>query len=355
MKILDRHIALHVLGFSAVVGLALMALQSFVTLATEADDIGDNFGFFELVLVVIMQTPAILLVLLPIIALIGTLLGLGALAQQGEIVAMRAAGVSVLRIGTATLTAGLVLGALALLLTDVVAPAGERGAERLKSEARYGTDPGAVVRPVWLRSGDQIFHIRRVEDPKHLEAVTVYSMGEGASGLESIAEVGSARYVDGGWQVRDVRVTRLGRDGATRESIDTVAWEEGPQPDVLQLIVLESDTLSIRGLNRLIDYLQANGLDAQQHRLAFWQKLVTPLTVLVMMLLAVPYVLGSLRDSGAGQRLLVGVLIGVAFWVGNEMVVSSALIYRWPPLPSALAPSVVVLLIALWRLRGARG
>ena len=64
MKILDRHIALHVLGFSAVVGLALMALQSFVTLATEADDIGGNFGFFELVLVVVMQTPAILLVLL---------------------------------------------------------------------------------------------------------------------------------------------------------------------------------------------------------------------------------------------------------------------------------------------------
>ena len=354
MKILDRHIGLHVLGFSAVVGLALMALQSFVTLATEAEDIGESFGFFELVLVVAMQTPAILLVLLPIIALIGTLLGLGALAQQGEIVAMRAAGVSVLRIGTATLTAGLVLGALALLLTDVVAPAGERGAERLKSEARYGTDPGAVVRPVWLRSGSQIFHIRRVEDPRHLESITVYSMSE-APALESIAEVGSARYVDGGWQVEDVRVTRLGGDGAARRIIDTASWEAGPDPEVLQLVVLESDTLSIRGLYRLIDYLQANGLDAQQHRLAFWQKLLTPLTVLVMMLLAVPYVLGSLRDSGAGQRLLVGVLMGVAFWVGNELVISSALIYRWPPLPSALAPSVVVLLIALWRLRGARG
>ncbi|WP_043771664.1 LPS export ABC transporter permease LptG [Algiphilus aromaticivorans] len=354
MKILDRHIALHVLGFSAVVGLALMALQSFVTLATEADDIGGNFGFFELVLVVVMQTPAILLVLLPIIALIGTLLGLGALAQQGEIVAMRAAGVSVLRIGAATLGAGLVLGALALLLTDVVAPAGERGAERLKSEARYGTDPGAVVRPVWLRSGNQIYHIRRVENPRHVEAVTVYSM-DGESGLDSVAEVGSARFMDGGWRAEDVRVTRLDAEGATRESIDSLRWEDGPQPDVLQLVVLESDTLSIRGLYRLIDYLQANGLDAQQHRLAFWQKLVSPLTVLVMMLLAVPYVLGSLRDSGAGQRLLVGVLIGVAFWVGNELVISSALIYRWPPLPSALAPSVVVLLIALWRLRGARG
>lgn len=354
MKLLDRHIALHVLGFSAVVGLALMALQSFVTVATEAEDIGEDFGFLELVLVVIMQTPAILLVLLPIIALIGTLLGLGALAQQGEIVAMRAAGVSVLRIGRATLTAGIVLGALALLLTDVVAPAGERGAERLKSEARYGTDPGAVVRPVWLRSGGDIYHIRRVEDPRHLASVTVYSMDESA-GLQSIAEVGRARYVDGVWQAEDVRVTQLGGEGVERRALAQVEWRKGPEPDVLQLVVLESDTLSIRGLHRLISYLEANGLDAQQHRLAFWQKVLAPLTVLVMMLLAVPYVLGSLRDSGAGQRLLIGVMIGVAFWVGNELVVSSALIYRWPALPSALAPSAVVLLIALWRLRSARG
>lgn len=354
MTLLDRHIAKHVLGFSAVVGLALIALQSFVTLATEADDIGEGFGFAELALVVVMQTPAILLILLPIIALIGTLLGLGALAQQGEVVAMRAAGVSVLRIGVATLTAGLALGALALLLTDVVAPAGERGAERLKSQARYGTDPGAVVRPVWLRSGSRIFHIRRVEDPRNVAAATVYSLDD-AHGLESIAEITRAHHRDGAWQAEDVVLTRVTPEGASRESRDRLRFESGPDPEVLQLIVLESDTLSIRGLHRLISYLDANGLDAQQHRLAFWQKLVTPLTVLVMMLLAVPYVLGSLRDSGAGQRLLVGVLIGVAFWVGNELVISSALIYRWPPLPSVLAPSAVVLLVALWRLRSARG
>lgn len=353
MKLLDRHIAMHVLGFSAVVGLALMALQSFITVATEAEDIGENFGLVEVVLVVVMQTPAILLVLLPIIALIGTLLGLGALAQQGEIVAMRAAGVSVLRIGCATLAGGLVLGGLALVLTDVLVPAGERGAERLKSEARYGTDPGAVVRPVWLRSGGDIYHIRRVESPRHMAAITVYSMAE-EGGLASIAEVASARYVDGNWKARDVRLTDLQGETISRQSHDTLEWSSGPEPDVLQLIVLESDTLSIRGLHRLIAYLEVNGLDAQQYRLAFWQKLVTPLTVLVMMLLAVPYVLGSLRDSGAGQRLLVGVLIGVAFWVGNELVVSSALIYRWPALPAAMTPSVVVLLVALWRLRSAR-
>ena len=354
MKLLDRHIATHVLGFSLVVAFALMALQSFITLAAEADDIDETFGFVDLALVVLLQTPGILLVLLPIIALIGTLLGLGALAQQGEIVAMRASGVSVLRIGGATLAGGAVLAVFTLLTTDVIAPAGERAAERIRSEARYGTDPGALVRPVWLRSGDEIYHVRRVEDPENVEAVTVYSIGDDGE-LVAISEVGRARHRDGVWQAEDVRQTRFAGEAVERERIDALEWPSGPSPDVLELVVLESDTLSIRGLLRLIGYLRDNGLDTQQYELSLWQKLVSPLTVLVMMLLAVPYVLGSLRDSGTGQRLLVGVLIGVVFWVANELVASSALIYRWPPMPASVAPSAVVLLFALWRLRGTRG
>ncbi|MHA7835002.1 MAG: LPS export ABC transporter permease LptG [Algiphilus sp.] len=353
MKLIDRHIAAHVLGFSAIVGFALLALQSFITLAAEADDISERFSFLDLVTVVAFETPSIMLVLMPMIALIGTLLGLGALAQQGELVAMRAAGISVLRIGVATLAGGLLLAVLTLLLTDVVAPAGKRASEQLQSAEKYGTDPGVVTRPVWLRGEQEIYHVRRVESPRSVGPVTVYSLGADG-GIEIISEVASAHYADGAWQAQGISQMHFGDDGVRREQVARMRWPSGPSPDVLELVVLESDALSVRGLLRLIDYLERNDLDAQQHRIALWQKLVSPLTVLVMMLLAVPYVLGSLRDSGTGQRLLVGVLIGVAFWVGNEVIASSALIYRWPPMLSALSPSLMVLVIALWRLRQAR-
>lgn len=353
MKLIDRHIASHVLGFSAIVGFALLALQSFITLAAEADDISDRFSFLDLATVVAFETPGTMLVLMPMIALIGTLLGLGALAQQGELVAMRAAGISVLRIGTATLAGGVLLAALTLVLSDVIAPAGKRASEQLQSAEKYGTNPGAVTRPVWLRGEQEIYHVRRVESPRAVGPVTVFSLGADG-GIETISEVAQAHFADGAWQARDIKHIHFGVDGVRSEAVERMRWPSGPSPDVLELVVLESDALSIRGLLRLIHYLERNGLDAQQHRITLWQKLVSPLTVLVMMLLAVPYVLGSLRDSGTGQRLLVGVLIGVVFWVGNEVIGSSALIYRWPPMVSALSPSLIVLVIALWRLRQAR-
>ncbi|WP_421718516.1 LPS export ABC transporter permease LptG [Algiphilus sp.] len=353
MKLIDRHIAVHVLGFSAIVGFALLALQSFITLAAEADDISERFSFLDLATVVAFETPSIMLVLMPMIALIGTLLGLGALAQQGELVAMRAAGISVLRIGAATLAGGLLLAALTLLLTDVVAPAGKRASEQLQSAEKYGTDPGVVTRPVWLRGEQEIYHVRRVESPRSVGPVTVYSLGADG-GIGVISEVTRAQFSEGAWQAENITQTHFRDDGVERKQVAHMRWPSGPAPDVLELVVLESDALSVRGLLRLIDYLERNDLDAQQYRITLWQKLVSPLTVLVMMLLAVPYVLGSLRDSGTGQRLLVGVLIGVAFWVGNEVIASSALIYRWPPMLSALSPSLIVLVIALWRLRRAR-
>lgn len=353
MKQLDRYIAGHVLVFSGIVALALIALQSFISLVTEAEDLGEHFGFAELALVVVFQTPNILLLLMPLVALLGTLLGLGALAQQSELTAMRAAGISLTRIGVATLTGGIALAALAFLLTDVAAPAGERAAERIKSQARYGTDPGALVQPVWLRSDTQIFYVRRLVSPQHVEAVTVYSLDEDMA-VSSIAEVAEARHDNGAWHARGITQTAFSDDGVQSQQIDAVEWQQGPTPDVLELIMLEADALSIRGVSRLVQYLEANGLDARSERLSLWRKIVAPLTVLVMMLLAVPFVLGSQRDTGTGQRLLIGILFGVGFWVLNEVVANSAIIYDWPAAPAAFAPSVVFLGLALWRLHKTR-
>jgi lipopolysaccharide export system permease protein len=349
MRKLDRHIAYHVLAFTAVVAFALLAIQTFIAFVAEADDVSESFGFSQLLLYIALRTPSAMLLLLPIVALLGTLLGLGALASQGELVAMRAAGVSILRIGAATLGAGVVLALLSMLLANQIAPAGEQAAERLRSEARYGTDPGAVTRPVWLRSDDQIYQIRRLLSEREAERLTVYTLDE-ALAITSIAEVGSAVFEDGQWHVRDVTRTTLSESGTSVETIEDASWSQGPTPEVLELIVLEADSLSLRGLHRLIAYLDANNLDARAYRLSLWRKYIAPLTVMAMMLIAVPYVLGSQRDSGVGQRLLVGVLVGLGFWVTNELAISAGQIYAWPPWLAASLPTAGVAGLATWRL-----
>ena len=106
MNRLDRYIIANVLGLTAVTALGLTAIQTFIAFVSEAGELGGNFGFVELGLYIALLVPSGLLTMLPMIALLGTLLGLGALASQGELVAMRAVGVSVLRLGRATTLAG---------------------------------------------------------------------------------------------------------------------------------------------------------------------------------------------------------------------------------------------------------
>lgn len=348
-RLLTVLIVRHVLGATAIVALAMLAIHSFITLVTEADDIGKpGFGVWQLLAATALQLPSGLALLMPIIAMIGALMGLGVLAQQGELTAMRAAGFSVVRIAIATLLAGALLGGLGWVLSDLLAPAGERAAQAVKSGART-TD---VLRgtPVWLRDGDQVLRIRRLLAEDRAEGVELYRLDAQLKLRQALA-ADSARYEDGHWLLSGIRETRFGEDGAA--AVRTAAeenWTGTVTPNVLRLFVLEADAISVSGLKRLIDYLDDNHLDAGKYRLQLWRKLIEPLTVMAMALFAVPFAFGSLRDSGAGQRLLVGILLGVGFYVGNRVSLSLGQIYGWQPLLAAGGPTLAWTLLGLWRI-----
>lgn len=353
MKLIDRYIISHILGMTAITALALLAIQTFIAYIAEIDEVGQgDFGYLALAQYILLQVPVGLHTLLPIIAMLGTMLGLGVLAGQGELTAMRASGVSLLRLGSATLGAGLLLATLSVALGDWLGPGGQQRAEAMKSELRYGVTPGVGGRTVWLREGQDYFRIQRLVDQHHVEEMTIYSMNEDLS-LRQITAVARGHHEDGLWQFEDVQSTALNDTGATVGRQASMQWQ-GLSPEVLELFVLESRSLSALGLLQLIDYLEANDLDALNQRLSLWRKLVAPITVMVMMLLAVPFVLGPLRDSGAGQRLLVGIMIGLGFYLCNEVSASIGQLYQWPAPVSAAAPTLVVAVIAFWRLAQSR-
>ncbi|HVT35215.1 MAG TPA: LPS export ABC transporter permease LptG, partial [Nevskiaceae bacterium] len=322
MKKIDRYIAQNIYGLTGIVALALVAIYTFVSFVADIDQTGQgSFGLGKLLTYSLMNMPAALYTLFPIIAMLGTLMGLGSLASQGELTAMRAAGVSLLRIGTATVYAGILLALISLVLGDWLAPLGVRYAEAYRSAARYGVQPGLAGKPVWLREGDHVFHIQRLLAEDHIADVEVYTLRPDFS-LAAAMRVDDARYTGSGWTFSGVHTTEFDAQGAHATQQAQMEWRGNLSPEVLHLFVLESDTLSAPGLARLIAYLDQNHLDASAYRLALWRKLVAPLTVMAMMLFAVPFVIGPLRNTGAGQRLLFGVLIGVAFYVLNEVTAS---------------------------------
>ncbi|MGH8460616.1 MAG: LPS export ABC transporter permease LptG [Stenotrophobium sp.] len=350
MKIIDRYIVLHILGFTAIVGLALIAIYSFIGFVSGIGDTGQgSYGVFQLMVYTLLQMPAGLYTLLPIIAMLGTLMGLGALAAQSELTAMRAAGVSLARIGGATLLAGLLLGIVGLLLGDWLAPVGNSAAESYRTAARTGIEPGLGGHSVWLRDGSSIFHIRRLITEDHVADVEIFMLAPDMS-LSSDLHVDDARYQDGHWIFTGINRTDLSGASTTTSQVPQMQWAGSLSPDVLRLFVLESESIAMPGLVRLIRYLEANGLDSANYRLELWRKLVAPFTVMTMMLFAVPFVLGSLRSSGAGQRLLVGILVGVGFYVINEVSANLGEVYHWPPALAAALPSLLLGATAVYRL-----
>lgn len=347
--LLDRYLIRHVLGMSVICALALVSLQTLVTYIAELDEVGKgDFGYVALAGYVLLQVPEGLNVMLPIVGMLGTMLGLGLLASGGELVAMRAAGVSVLRFGLATGAGGIVLAACAFANSDWLAPAAHTAARELKTRAQLGVEPGIGGRTVWVREGAHVYRIERLLDERRFADLTIYTMA-GSGALERVLRAGSGRWRDGHWELSDLAITEFTPQGTRASRAERMRWD-GIRPEVLELYVLEARSLTVRGMQDLIAYLQANGLDAREHRLTLWRMLVAPVTVIAMMLLAVPFVLGPLRDTGAGQRLLVGVLIGLVFYIANEVSASLGMLYGWPPALAAGLPTLVATALALWRL-----
>lgn len=354
MKQVDRYIISHILGLTAVVALALLAIHTFVAFVSQIDEIGTGaFGYRELLAYTLWLAPSGLYVMLPIIAMLGTLMGLGTLASQSELTAMRAAGVSLLRLGLATLGGGVVLGAVCVALGDWLAPRGQVEAELLMSEAQHGRPAGITRKPVWLREGDRIFRIRNLVAEDHIASVEIYTLGPDLN-LKSAMTVEEGLYRGGAWHFRGVRRTEFGAADARVVEQDELDWQGSLSPELLRLFVLEADALSSAGLVRLLGYLRENDLDSSAYALALARKVVAPLTVMAMMLFAVPFVLGPLRNTGAGQRLFVGVLVGLLFYVVNEVSANTGQLYGWNPLLSAGAPTLAFALIGLWRLHRVR-
>jgi lipopolysaccharide export system permease protein len=354
VKTLTRYLVANILTLTAIVALALVAIYAFLSFVGDIEETGQgSFGVTQLMLYTALLIPTGLYTLLPIIAMLGTLMGLGTLAQQNELTAMRAAGVSLRRIGGATLIAGALLGGLTLLLGDWIAPAGNEIAQAFKTERRFGVQAGLGGSPIWLRDGDSVFHIQRLLAEDHIAEVEIFQLAPDMS-LHAALHVADGQYRDGRWHFSDVRRTEFGPGAAAASTWASLDWSGSLSPDLLRLFVLKARSLSMHGLLSLIDYLEENGLDASLYRLQLWRKAVAPLTVMAMMIFAVPFVLGPLRSSGTGQRLLIGVLIGLGFYVLNEVAASLGQLYSWPAAIAAGLPTLGLGIAGVYRLGTAR-
>lgn len=311
-----------------------------------------GMGLAQVFLYTLYTEPQRLYELFPTSVLIGSLLSLGTLAANSELIAMRAAGVSVSGVVRATLLAGILMMLVAIALGEWVAPIGGRMAQGLKLAAQTGSAVVASEQNIWARDGDRYIHIGHVLPGYRLRDVTIYQVKNNQ--LRVALRAASAHYVDGHWLLKHLLVSRITSQGVELTRQAKQVHDRLIKPDLFGLLDMRPRDMSAFALVRYIAYLRSNKLDAARYELAFWQRFTTPASALVMLMLAVPFVFGSLRSGGAGQRLFIGVVIGVGFYFFNRLSNQMGLVYGLPPLLSAALPLLVFAfgsLIALRRLR----
>ena len=348
MNRLDRYVIQHVLELTGIVALGLVSIYTIVVFVSDVNESGHgNYGVLQVLEYSLLMVPSSLYILMPIVALLGTLMGVGALARSGELTAMRSAGVSLLRVGGATLIAGVGLALFAFFLGDWLAPAGQDMATELRDTAKGGG--GVAGKSQWLRDADNVVRIDKLISDDHIADVTVFKLTPDGS-LAAALTVDDGVYSDGHWLLKGVKRTDFSGPGVAASATPEMELGGGITPNVLKLFILEAGSISAHGLLRLIEYMDQNHLDPAKYRLLLWRKLVEPVTVMVMMLFAVPFVTGQLRDAGAGQRLLAGALVGIVFYVVNKVSVSLGDIYQWPAPLAAGMPTAILAALAWWRL-----
>ena len=349
IRILDRYLWLHILGGTLLVLLVLVSLDVFFTFLNEIEDVGrGRYGYLQALTYVLLSLPQRLYEYAPTATLIGSLLSLGALAGHGEITAMRAAGLSVSAFAMTLLKIGLVIAVLVFLLGEWGSPLATQQAEKLRAESLEGglsLNQGGL----WLRDGKRFVHVARVLDQSHLADISVYAFS--GRQLDSIIKVGQAEKVTDGWLLHQLKKITVRADTIITSSEKQASWDRLVPVRMLEVLRVSPDKMPARDLREYVAYLEGNELQSGQYKLAFWNRFVQPLTILVMLLLALPFVFSSQRSGGAGHRLFLGVMLGIGFFLLNRMANQLGVVYGLPALLSALMTPLLFLAVALYLLR----
>jgi lipopolysaccharide export system permease protein len=356
MTRLNRYVSRTVLVATLVALLGLLLLDTFFALLAELDELGE--GSYHLATAfhyLGLSLPRRLYDLCPFALLLGGLLGLGALASSNELLIMQGVGLSRARLVVMALQVGLILGLAALLLGEFVVPTTDRLAERLRAGA---LDKPTLIRAgqgFWARNGSDIVNVQAVLPGARLAQIQIYRVDERGE-LQSLLLAASADYLseNGRWRLEQISIRRLHLDRIVTESQAAADLDLGIRPETIEILASDPFSLSLRALLTYIDYLEANDLDAGIYRLALWTKLLAPLTNLSMLFIAMPFAFGSRRSAGMGQRLVIGIGLGLLLFLGYRMLGNVILLYGLPPLVGAGLPPLLLFGIGAYALERER-
>lgn len=351
---LDRYVGWTVLAATLLVLAILVGIDGIAMFIDEADDISETYTIARVGQYVLLTLPGSVYEYIPFAALIGAMLGLGQLATSSELVVMRAAGVSIGRLTWLAMKPALLVAFLGFLLGEYVAPGTDQMAATQRALAQNPGESFGGRHGVWNREGDTYLHFNAVEAAGGVvHGITLLKMDE-QQRLESSLRARLATFHGDHWVMEDVVQTRFLTWQTARESRDTLRWDTGITPQLLALTVVAPDQLTLGDLYHYSRYLQQQGLESEDYQLALWRKLLQPAAVAGLVLVAISFIFGPLRQGSLGFRIFAGVIVGIAFRTSQDLLGPASMVFGFAPLYAALAPILLCFLAGILLLLRAR-
>lgn len=348
MRVLTGYIVREILKGSFVALLLLLTLFNLFTFSDELKDMGGGYGLKQILYYIALTSPRVFYELVPASALLGSLFILGAMGNNRELIAMQAAGLSVMGIIRAVMLAGAILVIISIVVGEFVAPVTERMAQMVKVSARNEQVLMGAKYGLWLREGKKFINIRQIEENGNLADISIYELDD-QQHLQFAMHADQAAFLGKQqWSMKNIKKSEISTQQMLASTQNEQLWKSLIVPNLLKIAVVNPDNLSLYDLASYVVFLKKNHQKSHVFELAFWGRVVNPLVTFVMLLLSAPFVIGVKRGVSVGGRMMIGVVIGMGFNIFDKIVGHIGLIYDLNPPLMAFLPSLAVLALALF-------
>jgi lipopolysaccharide export system permease protein len=349
MKIRDRYIAKTLLLYSLVVMLVWLSIYSFFNFLAELNSVGTfNYTILEAIKFIVLRIPEVAYEQASAVILLGCLLGMGHLASTGQLLIFRVSGLSVLRTVWITVKNALFIIFLLMFIGEVFAPALTKYAESERKSAMGQASLSNNPDGFWIRDGDNFINVENNVDGRLYSGITIFEVSK-SNKIERIINSESANFDGKSLYLKETDIYSINSNNKF-ENIDlkernafnkSVAFDQ----DLITSLEKEPKDLSTYTIIKQIQFLTDNKLRAGVFEVELYNRLVKPISLIAMILLAMLFIFGSNRDATLGRKIFFGVAIGLSFELISRIGGAMSLSFEFIPLFSSFAPPLLAIII----------
>ena len=373
-KIYERYFAKQIYISFGFILFALLALFLFFDILSELGSVNTKYTMPLALLHVLLKAPNRMVEIIPIAGLIGSIYVFAMMASQSEFTIFRVAGLDIKQSLFTLIKISLPIAILTLVISEGLGPYSEKISEQIRMEALGSTFNSQFRSGVWVKDnlhdvdgsgpikpGVRYVNVGSIDQNEEIRQIRMYEFDPNYR-LLSIRSAASGRFNSQGvWELNNVSETRFieKRSNDPLDAVYTAQTKIIPKlnlesqvtPQILNVLLISPEKMSIVSLGRFILHLQENKQDAQRHTIAFWKKVIYPFIIFVMLALALPFAFMKVRAGSVGLKVFGGIMLGMSFQLFNTLFSSVGLLGTLPPLFTAVFPPLIYLLLALMALK----